>query len=153
MYEVLAYLYHHYWHADAPPDPNHLADRLSAQGFADHHIEDAHCWLDDLRRSSGLGLPAPALDAPCTRPSPRSTRVYTAAEHHHLGSQCLGLVSQLPHPWRERVMDRAMATPSSPIRLGELQLIIVMVCWQFGMLPQGLALQGQQDFGRPHRPH
>jgi Smg protein len=153
MFEVLAYLYHHYWHADTPPDPDHLADRLLAQGFADDHIEDAQCWLDDLRRSSEWSPVAWPIDMPSICPSARSTRVYTAAEHHHLGRECLGLVSQLPHPWHERVMDRAMATPGSPIHLDELQLIIVMVCWQFGMLPQGLALQGHPAFGRPHLPH
>ena len=147
MFEVLVYVYEHYWRGDACPELEQLSRKLSAHGFEADEIHEALVWLD------GLNLAAQSIrgDAPDAAPSlpPQSTnsmRVYSAREQDHLGAQCLGFISflesagVLPAAMREIVVDRAMAAPGGPVPLDDLKIIILMVYWSFGEEPDALVL-------------
>src|SRR5512133_2832230 len=97
MFEVLVFVYEHYWRGDACPELQQLGRKLSAHGFDADEIQDALTWLD------GLNLAAQSI-APGDSASPQdpahalelqsscSMRVYSVAEQGHLGAQCLGFV-------------------------------------------------------------
>src|SRR5437868_15457902 len=89
MFDVLVFVYEHYWRGDACPEPGQLERRLSAQGFEPEDIHQALLWLDGLTHAAlGAAEPPPAG-------SPGSMRVYSVAEQDHLGAQCLGFISFL----------------------------------------------------------
>jgi Smg protein len=148
MFEVLVYVYENYWRGDACPELEHLERKLSAVGFEADEIQDALVWLNGLNlaaqglRSGGEDQPVPQQPLQ----APDSMRVYSVAEQDHLGSQCLGFISflessgVLPASMRELVVDRAMATPSDPISLDDLKIIVLMVYWSFGEEPDALIL-------------
>ena len=48
MFEVLVFVYEHYWRGDACPEPQQLGRKLSAHGFDADEIQDALAWLDGL---------------------------------------------------------------------------------------------------------
>jgi Smg protein len=148
MFEVLVYVYEHYWRGDACPELEQLGRKLSAHGFEPDEIHDALVWLD------GLNLAAQSSrenDPPEHAPSPAfqsaaSMRVYSIKEQDHLGAECLGFVSflessgVLPAAMREIVVDRAMAAPGDPVSLDDLKIIVLMVYWSFGEEPDALVL-------------
>ncbi len=137
MYEVLVYLYENYWRPDACPDHAQLARKLTAVGFEDEEIEEALHWLD------GLASSAHSYEG---RQGAHSLRVYSAAEHEHLGEASIGFISflesagVLPAPMREMVIDRAMAADGGPIGLEDLKVIVLMVFWSLGEEPDALIL-------------
>jgi Smg protein len=151
MFEVLVFVYEHYWRGDACPELQQLGRKLSAHGFDAEQIKDALAWLD------GLNLAAQSI-APGDTPSSladghasnaqssSSMRIYSVAEQDHLGAQCLGFVSflesagVLPAGMREIVIDRAMAAPGNPVSLDDLKIIVLMVYWSFGREPDALVL-------------
>lgn len=151
MFEVLVFVYEHYWRGDACPELQQLGRRLSAHGFEPDEIHDALVWLDGLTlaaQSASLDPPGPqdsALHAAAAQ-SAGSMRVYSVAEQHHLGAQCLGFVSflessgVLPAAMREIVIDRAMAAPGDPVSIDDLKIIVLMVYWSFGQEPDALVL-------------
>jgi Smg protein len=148
MFEVLVYVYEHYWRGDACPELEQLGRKLSAHGFEPDEIHDALVWLDGLNLAAQSSRehdpddspPAPALQ------SAASMRVYSVKEQDHLGAQCLGFVSflessgVLPAAMREIVIDRAMAAPGDPVSLDDLKIIVLMVYWSFGEEPDALVL-------------
>jgi Smg protein len=149
MFEVLVFVYEHYWRGDACPELQQLGRKLSAHGFEADEIQDALTWLDGLHLAAQSVAPrdvnsppgqAPALQSAC------SMRVYSVAEQDHLGAQCLGFVSflesagVLPAEMREIVIDRARAAPGNPVSLDDLKIIILMVYWSFGREPDALVL-------------
>jgi len=152
MFEVLVFVYEHYWRGDACPELQQLGRKLSAHGFEPAEIHDALVWLDGLNlaaQNTCLDGPAdlqPGHAAPDAAPSTGSMRVYSVAEQDHLGAQCLGFISfldssgVLPSPMREIVMDRAMAAPGAPVALDDLKIIVLMVYWSFGQEPDALVL-------------
>jgi Smg protein len=79
-------------------------------------------------------------------PSPGSIRVYSGVEQAHIGAECLGFISflessgVLPAGMREIVIERAMATPSEPLSIDELKIIVLMVHWSTGVEPDALVL-------------
>jgi Smg protein len=151
MFEVLVFVYEHYWRGDACPELQQLGRRLSAHGFEPDEIHDALVWLDGLNlaaQSASLDPTEPhdnAIQAAAAQ-SAGSMRVYSVAEQDHLGAQCLGFVSflessgVLPAPMREIVIDRAMAAPGDPISVDDLKIIVLMVYWSFGQEPDALVL-------------
>ena len=150
MFDVLVFVYEHYWHGDACPELPQLERKLSAQGFEADEIHDALVWLDGLNlaaQSTSLGDPpsdsawSPAVQAAT------SMRVYSVAEQDQLGAACLGFVSfldsagVLPAPMRELVLERAMAASSShPVSLDDLKIIVLMVYWSLDQEPDALVL-------------
>ena len=150
MFEVLVYVYEHYWPGDACPELQQLGRKLSAHGFEADEIHDALVWLDGLNlaaQSVSAADPVSSEGAPVTVLQSRSSmRVYSVAEQDHLGAACLGFVSflessgVLPAAMREIVMDRAMAAPGDPVSLDDLKIIVLMVYWSFGREPDALVL-------------
>src|SRR5512133_3493260 len=97
MFEVLVFVYEHYWRGDACPELQQLGRKLSAHGFDADEIQDALAWLDGLNLAAQSLTPgeagstqdagnAPEVQSSC------SMRVYSVAEQDHLGAQCLGFV-------------------------------------------------------------
>jgi len=149
MFEVLVFVYEHYWRGDACPELQQLGRKLSAHGFEADEIQDALTWLDGLHLAAQSMAPGDANAPPGQAPSLQSAgsmRVYSVAEQDHLGAQCLGFVSflesagVLPAEMREIVIDRAMAAPGNPVSLDDLKIIILMVYWSFGREPDALVL-------------
>ncbi len=137
MFDVLVYLYENYWRPDACPDHQQLSKKLSAVGFESEEIADALSWLDGLTHSPSV------IEAPSDA---EAMRVYTAHEQEHLGTASIAFISflesagVLPPVMRETVVDRAMATGSSPIALEDLKIIVLMVFWSAGEEPDTLVL-------------
>jgi Smg protein len=149
MFEVLVYVYEHYWRGDACPELEQLGRKLSAHGFEPDEIHDALVWLDGLNlaaQSSRETAPSDAPLSPAASQSAASMRVYSIKEQDHLGAECLGFVSflessgVLPAAMREIVIDRAMAAPGDPVSLDDLKIIVLMVYWSFGEEPDALVL-------------
>ena len=73
-------------------------------------------------------------------------RAYSPAEQDHLGASALGFLSflqtssVLSPQMSEIVIDRAMASPGSPLELDDLKIIVLMVYWSFGQEPDALVL-------------
>ena len=137
MFDVLVYLYENYWRPDACPEHDQLARKLTAVGFESDEIEEALAWLAGLSTSARRCV---------GEQTPGSMRVYSAAEHEHLGEACIGFVSflesagVLPPTMREMVLDRATAIPGGPVDLEDLKIIVLMVFWSFGEEPDALIL-------------
>ena len=137
MFDVLVYLYENYWRPDACPDHDQLTRKLSAVGFESEEIEEALSWLDGL---------ASAAQSYTGEQGEHSLRVYSPAEHEHLGEASIGFVSFLESagvlapPMREMVIDRATAIPGGPIDLEDLKIIVLMVFWSVGEEPDALIL-------------
>jgi Smg protein len=137
MFAVLVYLYENYWRPDACPDHDQLTRKLTSAGFETEEIQDALSWLDGL---------AGAAEAHVGAQSPDSLRVYSDAEHEHLGETSIGFVSFLESAgvlapaMREMVIDRAMAIPGGPLDLEDLKVIVLMVFWSLGEEPDALIL-------------
>jgi len=162
MFEVLVFVYEHYWRGDACPELQQLGRKLSAHGFEAEEIHDALVWLDGLNlaaQSARDGEGGSAEPAPPAAQSASSLRVYSVAEQDHLGAQCLGFVSflessgVLPASMREIVIDRAMAAPGGPVSLDDLKIIILMVYWSFGEEPDALVLDELCDPADGRLPH
>jgi Smg protein len=152
MFDVLVFVYEHYWHGNACPELPQLERRLSAQGFEADEIHDALVWLDGLNvaaQSTSLA-DAPSTDRTAWSAaveSSSSMRVYSVAEQDQLGAACLGFISflesagVLPASMREIVVDRAMAASSSrPVSLDDLKIIVLMVYWSLDQEPAALVL-------------
>ncbi len=162
MFEVLVFVYEHYWRGDACPELQQLGRKLSAHGFEPDEIHDALVWLDGLNlaaQSTRLDSAAAAMPQAAALQSASSLRVYSVAEQHHLGAQCLGFVSfletsgVLPAAMREIVIDRAMAAPGDPVSLDDLKIIVLMVYWSFGEEPDALVLDELCDPADGRLPH
>jgi len=150
MFDVLVYVYEHYWRGEACPELPLLSRKLSAAGFDADEIEQALAWLDGLNNAAQadiihVGQPKPGLQ-PAYVQSPLSMRVYSVAEQQHLGVEGLGFITfmegagVLPAQMREIVVDRAMAVPNYPISLDDLKIIVLMVYWSAGIEPDALVL-------------
>lgn len=137
MFDVLVYLYEHYWRSDACPDSDLLARKLSAVGFEADEIREALSWLDGLNSLSHHEGVDPSL---------LSTRVYSAEELEHVGAEALGFLRFLESAgvlsvrMREVVLDRALVIPGGPISLEDLKIIVLMVFWSRGEEPDALIL-------------
>jgi len=137
MFDVLVFLYENYWRPDACPEHAQLARKLTAVGFENEEIEEALTWLDGLASASRSYDGTQRVD---------SLRLYSQAEHEHLGEASIGFISflesagVLPPLMREMVIDRAMATTGGEIDLEDLKVIVLMVFWSLGEEPDALIL-------------
>ena len=147
MFDVLVFVYEHYWRGDACPEFPQLERKLSAHGFEPEEIHQALAWLDGLNFAAQNA--AAAEESPAyaeVSASAVSLRVYSYAEQEHLGAECLGFISflansgVLPPTMRELVIDRAMAASGDPVSLDDLKIIVLMVYWSFGKQPDALVL-------------
>lgn len=170
MFEVLVFVYEHYWRGDACPQWNQLERKLHAVGFESQEIKDALHWLTGLHQATrNTQRPQPSADPPCIASLPlalhapigvsASMRVFSVAEQNRLGSQCLGFIRFLegaalfPPHMREIVVDRAMACGSDEMSLEDLKIIVLMVYWSFGEEPDALVLDELCDDARDRLAH
>ena len=129
MFDILVYLFENFFRAEACPEPEQLALKLSAAGFEDEEISEALQWLDGLRDAGSENLPAIAADND-------SLRCYAAEESARLDAECRGFIAFLESagvldpPTRELILERAMALAEHRVPLSRLKIIVLMVLWQ-----------------------
>ena len=154
MFDILVYLYETYYRPDACPEPAALARKLSAVGFDDVEISEALSWLTDLTEMAGEGHDAVAAST--------GTRFYVAHECDTLGSDAVGFIQFLESAkvisalQREIVIERALAVGDSPVGLGKLKVIVLMLLWSQGKEPDALMfddLFGDDDEQAPRLLH
>jgi Smg protein len=137
MFDVLVYLYEHYWRPDACPEANLLARKLSAVGFEEDEISEALTWLDGLQVITQHAVLPPSED---------STRVYSDVELDRLGPEALGFLQFLESAGvltatlREVVMDRVVAVPRGPVALDDFKILVLLVFWSLDEEPDALIL-------------
>ena len=136
MFDVLVYLYETYYRPDACPEPAALARKLSAVGFEDDEISEALVWLDGLAEMADTDLTDTELST--------GTRFYVRQEVDTLGSAAVGFIQFLEMAGvlgpvqREIVIERALALDESPVSLGKLKIIVLMLLWSQGKEPDAL---------------
>lgn len=129
MFDILVYLFESYIHADACPESDQLARKLSAAGFEDEEITEALEWLAGLRKLA-------ANARPCITPAADSIRLYADEECSRLNAECRGFLAFLESAGvldpasREFIIERAMALDNFTINLNRLKVIVLMVLWQ-----------------------
>ncbi|MES2261859.1 MAG: DUF494 domain-containing protein [Pseudomonadota bacterium] len=154
MFDILVYLYETYYRPDACPEPAALARKLSAVGFDDVEISEALVWLTDLTAMAGAEQ---ALTAAST-----GIRYYVQAEHDALGTRAIGFIQFLESAnvltplQREIVIERALALEETPVSLGKLKVIVLMLLWSQGKEPDALMfddLFGSDEDQSPRQLH
>jgi Smg protein len=136
MFDILVYLYETYYRPDACPEPAALARKLSAVGFDDVEISEALVWLNDLAEMAGVEQAQTSAST--------GTRFYVDEEQDALGSQAIGFIAFLESArvlsplQREIVIERALALEESPVNLGKLKIIVLMLLWSQGKEPDAL---------------
>ncbi|ATQ74268.1 MULTISPECIES: DUF494 family protein [Massilia] len=154
MFDILVYLYETYYRPDACPEPAALARKLSAVGFDDVEISEALVWLTDLTEMAG--------DETNLSFTSSGTRFYVQQEYDALGSAAVGFIqflesaSVLSPVQREIVIERALALEESPVGLGKLKIIVLMLLWSQGKEPDALMfddLFGSDDEQAPRLLH
>lgn len=154
MFDILVYLYETYYRPDACPEPAALARKLSAVGFDDVEISEALVWLNDLTEMAGGDLEFSA--------SSDGIRFYVEQEYDVLGTAAVGFIQFLESArvlspvQREIVIERALALDESPVGLGKLKIIVLMLLWSQGKEPDALMfddLFGSDDEQAPRLLH
>ncbi|MFL6658597.1 MAG: DUF494 family protein [Massilia sp.] len=154
MFDILVYLYETYYRPDACPEPVALARKLSAVGFDEDEISEAIVWLNDLTEMAGADTSAAF--------SSSGTRFYVHQEVDALGSAAIGFIQFLESAkvlspvQREIVVERALALDESPVGLGKLKIIVLMLLWSQGKEPDALMfddLFGADDEQAPRLLH
>lgn len=154
MFDILVYLYETYYRPDACPEPEALARKLSAVGFDDVEISEAIVWLTDLTEMAGAETSEAFSSA--------GTRFYVESEYDALGTAAVGFIQFLESAkvltpvQREIVIERALALEESPVGLGKLKIIVLMLLWSQGKEPDALMfddLFGSDDEQAPRLLH
>lgn len=136
MFDILVYLYETYYRPDACPEPAALARKLSAVGFDELEISEALVWLTDLTEMAGVEHSATAEST--------GTRYYVEEEFEALGMAAIGFIQFLESAkvltplQREIVVERALALDETPVALGKLKVIVLMLLWSQGKEPDAL---------------
>lgn len=128
MFDILVYLFENYVYADACPESDQLARKLSAVGFEEDEIHEALEWFTGLRQVSSQGAEI--------RPDSTATRFYAEPELARIDTDCRGFLIFLENAGlvnavsRELIIERAMALPDSALTLNRFKVIVLMVLWQ-----------------------
>jgi Smg protein len=136
MFDILVYLYETYFRPDACPEPAALARKLLAVGFDDVEISEALDWLEGLNEMAG--------EEHAEAEASTGTRFYVDEEYTELGSAAIGFIQFLESAGvlsplqREIVIERALAVDESPVTLGKLKIIVLMLLWSQGKEPDAL---------------
>jgi len=136
MFDILVYLYETYYRPDACPEPAALARKLSAVGFDEVEISEALVWLTDLAEMAGADT--------ADQVHSTGTRFYVQQEVDALGADAVGFIQFLESAGvlsaaqREIVIERALALEESPVGLGKLKIIVLMLLWSQGKEPDAL---------------
>jgi Smg protein len=129
MYDILVYLFENYYTPQACPEADVLAHKLAAVGFEHEDINDALGWLHGLAQTTEQCVPL------SLQSQENSRRIFTDSEYQTLGSEAIGFITflensrVLPAALREILIDRALATDESPVSLGKIKIIALMVLW------------------------
>ncbi len=125
MIDILVYLFENYADFADQPQPDALARKLNALGFAEHDISRALHWLTELQQAPRRPLPA----------STSALRVYSPQEHAKLGIDALSFLCFLETAGvvdatlRELIIERTLPLPDDPIDFEEFKIIVLMVLW------------------------
>ncbi|MDQ2136933.1 DUF494 domain-containing protein [Alcaligenaceae bacterium A4P071] len=128
MFDILVYLFENYYTPQACPAADVLAKRLAAAGFEHEDIDDALGWLYGLAETTERCVDLAHVPS-------SGTRIYTDSEYQQVGTEAIGFVAFLesagilPAPLREIVLERAYASPESPVPLAKIKIIALMVLW------------------------
>ena len=128
MFDILVYLFENFFHADAYPEPEQLALKLSAAGFEDEEISEALQWLDGLQEVGTDCPPAISVDND-------SVRSFGPEEIAKLDTECRGFLTFLESAGvlnpltRELILERAMALSDHSVSLSKLKIIVLIVLW------------------------
>jgi Smg protein len=139
MFDVLVYLYEHYWRPDAFPEANQLARKLGAAGFEAGEIASALEWMDGLTKAANAVIEGAAL-------GDSTSRVFAQCELDSLDPGALQLLQYLERSGmltsvrREMVLDRVAALPEQPVSVDDMKVIILMVFWSVGQEPNALVM-------------
>ena len=138
MFDILVYLFENYVHADACPEGEQLARKLTDAGFEEDEIHEALEWL------SGLRSPSAALIG--AAPGQATTRIFSEVELARIDTPCRGFLAflenadMLDSASREVIIERAMAVTDSTLTLNRFKVIVLMVLWQQDMEMDSLLL-------------
>lgn len=152
MFEILVYLFENYFHADACPQPEQLAVKLSAAGFEDEEISEALEWLSGLERVAGSARPEISAAS-------RSTRCFSEDELAKLDVECRGFLAFLENAavltpvTREMIIERAMALAGGAVSLSKLKVIVLMVLWNQHQAMDSLILEELLSEDDEHHTH
>jgi Smg protein len=148
MFDVLVYLFENYRTPQLFPETDALAKKLTTVGFDEDDVDQAIEWL--------LGLASATQNVTLIgHAQPSSTRVYAKEEEAQLGSEAIAFLSYLDSaeeiaaPHRELIIERALAVGESPLPIGQLRIITLMVLWSqevdLGYLLLDELLAGEKD--------
>ena len=143
MIDILVYLFANYHDFNARPKTKTLKRKLSAVGFKDEAISVALRWLDGLKATAIVDLPA----------GHRALRVYLAREQQKLGLDGLGFIAFLEAAdlitpaLRELVIERAMILDDDPVPLAKFKIIVLMVLWSHEQDLEPLVVEELLDAG------
>jgi Smg protein len=143
MIDILVYLFANYHDFNARPKTKTLKRKLSAVGFKDEAISVALRWLDGLKATAVVDLPA----------GHRALRVYLAGEQQKLGVDGLGFIAfleaanLLTPALRELAIERAMILDDDPVPLAKLKIIVLMVLWSHQQDLEPLVVEELLDAG------
>ncbi len=126
VFDVLMYLFEHYFHDTVEVDPNRaeIENDLLGAGFTELQIRKALDWIDALAEHRELPIVGDQTPA---------TRVFTAAELVRIDTEGRGFLLFLEQTGiltpsnREMVIDRLMALDDGDIDLDKLKWVVLMV--------------------------
>lgn len=125
MIDILVYLFENYADFADQPQPEALARKLNALGFADNDISRALLWLTELQH-------APREIAPLAA---SSLRHYTPQEQAKLGNEALAFLAFLENAGvvdaglRELIIERTRHLPDDPVDFEDFKIVVLMVLW------------------------
>ena len=125
MIDILVYLFENYADFADQPQPEALARKLNALGFADNDISRALLWLTELQH-------APREIAPLAA---SSLRHYTPQEQAKLGNEALAFLAFLENAdvvdagLRELIIERTRRLPDDPVDFEDFKIVVLMVLW------------------------
>lgn len=151
MFDVLTYVYEHFYIGECGPEPDALASKLDTVGFDADAVAAALTWMRGLRSAANhlqgfTGVLAQGDPTVSSQATTRSMRIYPTFEQRHLGIHGLGFIAflessgNLPASLRELVIEQALATRGRPLALEDLKVIVLMVYWSVGFVPSTLIL-------------
>ena len=124
MIDILVYLFENYADFADQPQPEALARKLNALGFADNDISRALLWLTELQH-------APREIAPLAA---SSLRHYTPQEQAKLGKEALAFLAFLENAGvvdaglRELIIERTRRLPDDPVDFEDFKIVVLMCC-------------------------
>ncbi|AGY91079.1 hypothetical protein SPICUR_00250 [Spiribacter curvatus] len=149
VFEILMYLFEHYFQDAVDIDPNRaqIEADLRDAGFPDPQILKALAWIDALAESRDL--PVSAL-------GPSAIRIYTSAETARLDVECRGFMLFLEQAGiltpgsRELVIDQLMDLDDDLIDLDQLKWVVLMVLFSQPGQEEACASMESLLFEPPH---